>query len=147
MPTLLDAAGAEIPEGVEGRSILDLLRDPDGSPTPAWRERLHGEICQMGGEQSGMQYLTDGKRKYIWEPAHDRELFFDLENDPDETVNLAENPDWAETIADWRQDLIQRLEGREEGFVKDGKLVKLDGPTRVAFDHLIEQGVPLWRPK
>ncbi len=142
MPTCLDAAGAPIPEEVEGKSLLGLLR----GEIP-WRERLHGELAGCGGENTGMQFLTDGKRKYIWEPGHGRELFFDVENDPEERTNLAGDPVWEETIADFRRDLIERIRDRPEGFVKDGQLARLDGPTRLAFEELQEAGAPLWKPK
>jgi len=134
MPTLLDAAGVEIPETCEGKSLLGLLRGE------SWRERLHGEMAQCGGERTGMQFLTDGKRKYIWEPGLGRELFFDLENDPGERTNLAADPAWSDTVAGWRNDLIKRLEDRPEGFVKDGRLVIFDGPMPWARREYLDQG-------
>jgi len=137
MPTLLDAAGVEIPETCEGRSILGLLR---GEP---WRERLHGEMAQCGGERTGMHFLTDGKGKYIWEPGLGRELFFDLEKDPGERANLAADPAWTDTVADWRADLIKRLEDRPEGFVKDGRLVIFDGPMPWARREYLEKGASI----
>ena len=139
MPTLLDLAGAPIPESCEGRSLLDLLRG-EGKP---WRERLHGEMAQCGGEPTGMHYLTDGKRKYIWEYGLARELLFDLESDPQERRNLAEDPAWREQLLDWRTDLIDRLRDRPEGFVKEGKLVCFDGPMPWARADLFDQGSSL----
>jgi len=137
MPTLLDAAGAPIPENCDGKSILGLLR---GEP---WRDRLHGEMAGCGGERTGMQYLTDGKRKYIWEPGLGRELFFDLRNDPQERTNLAEDPTWEETVSAWREDLVARLADREEGFVKDGRLVIFDGSMPPAREEYMTGGKDL----
>jgi len=56
-----------------------------------WRDYVHGECAQAPSSNSGMQYLTDGKRKYIWLPGQHRELFFDLENDPREMRHLADD--------------------------------------------------------
>ena len=139
MPTLLDLAGAPIPETCAGSSLLDLLR---GEGTP-WRERLHGEMAQCGGEPTGMHYLTDGNMKYIWEYGLRRELLFDLETDPQECRNLADDPAWRDRLLDWRADLIERLRERPEGFVKDGKLVCFNGPMPWAREDLLDQGSSL----
>ena len=128
MPTLLDCAGVDIAEHIEGQNIMSCLRGES-----QWRERVHGEIARCGGEDTGMQYLTDGKRKYIWEPGLGRELFFNLENDPNECSPIDTS---APEIDSWRNDLISRLKDRAEGFVKDGKLVKLAGATPVRRETL-----------
>lgn len=119
MPTCLDAAGVTVPGGVDGSSLLGLVRR-----TTPWREFLHGEIARQGGTDpaTGMQYLTDGKQKYVWEPQTGREYFFDLENDPTESHELSGDPDRAGQIAEWRERLVARLRDRAEGFVKDGRL-------------------------
>ena len=59
MPTLLDAAGAEIPDTVDGASLLPLMRGED----TAWRDYLHGEHLGTYRPEDAMQYLTDGKEK------------------------------------------------------------------------------------
>jgi arylsulfatase A-like enzyme len=119
MPTLLEAAGAPIPETVDGRSLLPLLRGDAAD----WRPYLHGECAEVpeaGG--TGMQYLTDGRRKYIWHPGTGVEQYFDLEADPREMHDLAADPDRADEVAGWRGRLVEELEGRPEGFVESGHL-------------------------
>ena len=125
MPTLLETAGVPVPESVEGRSVLPLVR---GEPAE-WRAYLHGECSDVATMNSGMQYLTDGRRKYIWFPGQGREQYFDLEADPREMRDLAASPDRAAEIAIWRERLVRELEGRPEGFVESGRLAKLSGPT------------------
>lgn len=73
--------------------------------------------------------LTDGKEKYIWFAADGREQFFCLETDPTECRDLANDPDRAEHIADWRRLLIEELQGRPEGFT-DGKSLIPGQPYR-----------------
>ncbi len=129
MPTILDLVGIDIPEGVDGKSLIPAMRGE-----PLGRRYIHGECARMETIGSGMQYLTDGKQKYIWYPALGLEQLFDLENDPKELRNLVADPTYAENLAAWRARMVLELDGREEGFVKDGRLAKLDGPTPVCAD-------------
>ena len=88
MPTLLDAAGAEIPDTVDGASLMPLMRGEDA----AWRDYLHGEHLGTYRPEDAMQYLTDGKEKYIWYTVTGEEQLFNLVDDPQECHNLAPDP-------------------------------------------------------
>ncbi|GAA1050538.1 arylsulfatase [Arthrobacter russicus] len=125
MPTLLDAAGIPVPDSVDGKSLLPIVLDPVAGPV---REYLHGEHVLLG---QSLQWLTDGRRKFVWLSGSGREQFFDLEQDPQELSNLAADPDRAEEVGQWRDRLIEALEGREEEFVADGGLLagRLVHPT------------------
>lgn len=125
MPTLLEAAGAPIPETVEGHSLLALARGEE----EGWREILHGECAEVPETGSGMQYLTDGRWKYVWWPGTGGEQLFDLENDPRERHDLADDPGHIADLKTWRERLIERLDGRPEGFTDGRRLLTLDGPT------------------
>ena len=130
MPTLLDVAGVEIPDSVEGRSVLPLVTGVD----PAWRSVLHGECAVIPTLDSGMQYMTDGKRKYIWYPGTGQEHYFDIENDPDEMRNLAASPSHRAEIETWQGLLTEELTGRPEGFVENGRLRVTGGPAAPVMD-------------
>ncbi|MDY2941894.1 MAG: arylsulfatase [Varibaculum sp.] len=120
MPTVLDIAGVPVPDSVDGRSVLPLMRE---TPEPQWRTQIHGEhFYEAFGEES-MQWVTDGKYKFIWFSGSGIEQYFDLTNDPEELHNLVDAPEWHDTVALWRARLVSYLEGREEGFVRDGALV------------------------
>lgn len=125
MPTLLDAAGVDCPAGVDGKSLLPIIRNSDAP----WREFAHGECSALPTTNSGMQYLTDGRRKYCWFPGTGDEQLFDLVHDPDEMHDLSYDPASADELATWRTRLAEILEGRPEGFVRDGDLQVLGGPT------------------
>lgn len=116
MPTLLDAAGIDIPEGLDGRSVLALLHD-ERAP---WREYLHGEHTYLS---QSLHYLTDGKEKYIWCSGTGVEQFFDLTSDPTELRDLAHDAGTAPRLLTWRNRMIDALTARPEGFVADGELV------------------------
>jgi len=134
MPTLLDAVGAPIPDHVDGASLLPLLR---GQGT--WRDYVHGEMAHCSpiepGRTTGMQFLTDGTRKYIWYPGIGREQFFDLSVDPGELSDLSETPERAAEVGVWRARLVRELAGRPEGFTDGERLLRLDGPTRHCLNN------------
>ncbi len=129
MPTLLDAAGVTPPAGLDGKSLMPLLR---GATAP-WRAYVHGECAIVPSLNSGMQYVTDGRRKYIWYPGAGMEQYFNLENDPREMVELSGAPEYAAEIAMWRARLIKELAGRPEGFTDGTRLLTLNGPTPVCL--------------
>lgn len=124
MPTLLDAAGVSIPDSVDGQSLLPWVR---GEQVP-WRCYIHGEHAY--GDASN-HWLTDGRHKYVWFSQSGREQLFDLENDPDELHDLSTVVAFATEVAWWRQRLVEELTGREEGYVKDGRLVSGRRPRAV----------------
>ncbi len=118
MPTMLDAAGVEIPKSVEGRSVLPLLRGDS-----AWRPWLHGEHATCYAEDEAMQFLTDGNVKYIWFPKTGREQLFDLTRDPQELHDLAPIPAEKERLDIWRSHLAEQLAGRKDALSDGGELV------------------------
>ncbi|MFC1714126.1 arylsulfatase [Candidatus Poribacteria bacterium] len=115
LPTLCEIAEVDIPESVEGNSVVGLARGEEKD----WRKYLHGEHFSGIGSN---QWVTDGSEKYIWFPVTGEELLFDLKDDPKELHNLSQEK--TERVAFWRERLARELEGREEGFVENGKLVK-----------------------
>ncbi|NQU41988.1 sulfatase-like hydrolase/transferase, partial [bacterium] len=119
MPTLLEAAGIPIPKTVDGQSLLPLLQ----APAPDWRTYIHGEHCTCYSPEQEIQYVTDGRRKFIWLPRLNLEQFFDLEADPSENTDLIDTPDRQNEIREWRARLAQELEARDCGWAKDGTLL------------------------
>lgn len=128
MPSLLEAAAAEIPASVEGESIWGLARANRESPKKPWRTYLHGEHAQ--GTVS-TQWLTNGVEKYIWYSQSGEEQFFDLVQDPGEMHNLVHHPALLERVQHWRSVLVHELRGREEGYVLDDCLVAGREPVAV----------------
>jgi arylsulfatase A-like enzyme len=84
-PTLCDLAGLETPATVEGRSLVPALRDP----AHAVRDVLHFAYkdVQRAVRKDGFKRID-----YHVNGVHTTQLF-DLERDPHETRNLADDPD------------------------------------------------------
>ena len=124
MPTVLDMAGADCPDSVDGHSLLPLLRGED----PRWRSYLHLEHAPIH------QSLTDGKEKFIWFVKDGREQFFDLLKDPKECHNLINDSKESARISRWRNLLIQELKDRPEGF-SNGKTLIPGRPYPAVLPH------------
>jgi arylsulfatase A-like enzyme len=118
MPTVMEIAGLPIPKTVTGRSVLPLLSGADEN----WRRYIHGEHCTCYSSEQEMQYVTDGKRKYVWLPRTGIEQFFDLEQDPGELHNLFSDPSRQEEVGLWKGYLVDELKARNCGWVSDGTL-------------------------
>ncbi|MCA9143528.1 MAG: sulfatase [Planctomycetales bacterium] len=115
-PTMLDFAGAETPDSVQGRSFKSLLesgREPDDWKQEAYyrywmhmahhdnpahvgiRTKTHKLIYYYGCNYDGGYQTPPG-----WE-------LYDLVNDPHETRNLFHEPAQAELVADLKQRLAE----------------------------------------
>lgn len=120
LPTLCEVAGVDVPDSVDGSSLLPLARDRDDV---AWRLFVHGEHAHPGRGRGALsnQWLTDGTEKYLWFSQTGREQLFELDTDPDECRDRAEQrPD---RVGHWRRRLVEALRDREEGYVKGEELV------------------------
>lgn len=78
MPTVLDITGTPIPEGIHGRSVLPFLQNGDS--------RIRDHQVVVYDQNFG---ITDGRYQYCWFGDTDVDLLFDLEQDPREEHDLA----------------------------------------------------------
>ena len=117
LPTFLDAAGAPIPDYLDGRSMLELVRGKARS----WRPYIDLEHS-MCYNRDHWTALTDGHFKYIYYAYDGREELFNLADDPHELHDLADEPASAAILKQWRQRMVEHLTERGEEFVADGRL-------------------------
>ncbi len=118
LPTFLDAASISIPDFIEGRSLLQLVR----GDTEDWRTYidLEHDICY--DKTNHWNALTDGREKYIFHAFDGREQLFNLVDDPGELNDLSSDSQHNSTLRNWRNRMIEHLSERGENWVKSGQL-------------------------
>ena len=109
MPTLLDFAGAPIPDPIDGRSFADALRrNEEPAATPifaeiASQEAIYGS-SRTDEDLSAHVMLLDDSWKYVWN-RHDIDELYNLDSDPNEMDNLATVPDHTSRIDTMRNQI------------------------------------------
>jgi len=108
-PTFIDFFGAKPKNHIlEGRSLVPLLND---QKTP-WRSYCVSEydystrearkIVNVDQNDARLVMVFDGRWKYIYVETM-RSMLFDLQNDPDELIDVGANPDYAQQLATMRE--------------------------------------------
>ncbi|MFZ5829322.1 MAG: sulfatase, partial [Planctomycetota bacterium] len=90
LPTLGELSGLDLPKNLEGKSFAPLLVNPK----QPWKKAAFTEFTS--GKNLNKAVVTDRYRYAEW--PYKGELFvelYDLKDDPWETVNLADNPEYA----------------------------------------------------
>jgi arylsulfatase len=116
LPTFLEAAGEKIPDGLDGRSLLELVRSDTGN----WRETLDLEHWRCYSSHNNWNALTDARYKYIFCAYDGSEQLFDLHNDPNELQDLASVAAHRGLLEQWRARLAGHLAERGEAYVEGG---------------------------
>jgi arylsulfatase A-like enzyme len=124
-PTLVDYAGAQVPAGVEGRSLRPVVE----GRAAGVRDVL------VTAYRDCMRAIRDGRWKLIRYPLVDRTQLFDLAADPHELVDLAGHPEHAEMIAQ----LTGRLE-REMTALADPYLLRVERPKPADWRPPVDGG-------
>lgn len=110
--TILELCGLPVPESYQGKSMVPLIKGEDAP----WRQEVFCENLFTDQGYPRMEAVRGKKWKYIryFSKENDRgqylpdasiqgeqpvfEELFDLENDPNEQVNLATNPEYASVL-------------------------------------------------
>ncbi len=119
LPTFLDAAGADIPNHLDGKSLLSLVRGGNNN----WRDYIDLEHSRCYSKSNHWNALTDGNYKYIFHALDGSEQLFNLAEDPGELVDLSKNEDKKSTLIEWRARMTEHLIERGEEYVLGGKLI------------------------
>jgi arylsulfatase A-like enzyme len=105
--TFLDWAGVEIPKRYQGRSLKPVVSE--GKPAD-WRTETYHEHFAVRNRIPAYEGLRNERYKYVRYIDHgNREFLHDLKNDPDELINLADDPAYATTLQDLRERTTSRV--------------------------------------
>lgn len=138
MPTMLTALGLETPVQCDGKSLGAFL---EGKPAPAsWRTEAHWEYdfrdptddeseraLGLTLHQCTMNVIRDEKWKYV----HFTKLpplLFDLENDPGEFINRANDPECLPVVLEYAQKMLSWRMNHDEQTLTHISLTD-DGPV------------------
>jgi arylsulfatase A-like enzyme len=123
--TFLDAAGAKIPEDMQGRSLKQVL---SGDAPADWRKSVYYHYYEFPGAHSVRRHYgvrTDRyKLIYFYEPDVDEWELYDLEKDPQEMTSVYNDPAYADVVREMKAEL-QRL---RDQYGDDGTVVQYDPP-------------------
>lgn len=102
-PTLLDLAGVEIPKRMQGQSMAPILK----GDTTAWRDSIYYHYYEYPGAHSVQKH--EGVRTERYKLIHYYEIdeweMFDFKSDPNEMINLYDNPAYAGIQNELNQEL------------------------------------------
>jgi arylsulfatase A-like enzyme len=112
MPTLLDLAGIEVPDTVDGLSMTGDEK----------REYLYGEC---GENDQATRMMHDGRYKLIYYPTGNRMQLFDLEEDPEERRDLSGSSDHTRIVTQLKARLEHELANLDPAWFRDGQLTGL----------------------
>lgn len=91
-PTLVELCGLPQPVGLQGRSLVPLLNDPDAE----WNHPAFTIWSEDGRTATGISVRTDKWRYNLYTGPRGGALLFDEAADPHEMHNLAGDPQYAE---------------------------------------------------
>jgi choline-sulfatase len=105
--TFCDIADVPVPTGLDSRSLVPLM----AGDTDVWHDRYDNETVSQNVSNSALAEGFDSedlmiKRddlKYCYYGEETPEVLFDLERDPEETTNFADDPEYDDEVARFRE--------------------------------------------
>ncbi len=139
MPTILEWLGLEVPVACEGVSLLPFC---GAGPANGWRTEAHAAFdFRMFGkdgaaplpgltpDQCTASLIWDARYKYVHFTALPP-LFFDLQQDPHEFRNLADDPAYRGRVLEYAQKLLSWRMNHDDRTLANTRLGP-DGPVEV----------------
>jgi len=141
LPTIVHAAGGQVPDTVEGQELLALVRGDLVKP----REYLFAGQGLNRRRPDAINWvgITDGRWKYLWYYVDGSEQLFDLETDPHELHDLSDVSQHGGRKRDLRDRTVAELDRRGGSFLRDGDLYARPHEPPLERD-LRSKGFPGW---
>jgi len=140
MPTILEWLGLEVPAACDGASLLPFCQ---GMEVEDWRAEAHaafdfryfpgldgGETLGLTPDQCSANLLWDRRYKYVHFTGLPS-LFFDLESDPHEFHNLANDPAYHGLVLEYAQKMLSWRMNHDDRTLANTRL----GPSGVVEHH------------
>ena len=133
LPTFLDAVESKVSKHrLEGQSLIPMIR---GEKIDRWKDSIFCEtdysfnearkILNLGASDARAFMIRNKKWKYIYYKGFPSQLF-DLENDPDEFVDLGQSPDYVNIREEMKELLLQRIINRKNRVAATDEFVLKD---------------------
>lgn len=139
MPTILEIAGAPVPEGIDGQSYLPVL---DGKATVARDTIWYQVFTQTGGNPH--EFAPFGERglrtkDWLYMRHKDRRMMlFDERADPDEQHNLVDDPAYAKLLDDFDAQLDAHMEATGDDWEMSANFPPPDWVTHAQAKEYLE---------
>ena len=135
-PTILGFLGIERPKSFQGTSLMSLthrksreITNPEGVISEALR--IQGKVYRDGSGERLTSYRTVGW-KYILDEGNDTEELYNLQNDPKEKINLADEE--SQKAAEYRSIIVKHIRREEKS--KDAVITAEKEKIRHKIDNL-----------
>ena len=105
-PTFLEMAGLKVPDEMQGKSILPVMK---GKTPSDWRDSLYYHYYEFSGSHTVPNHEAVASKRYKLVHYYDinHHELIDLEKDPLEMKNQFNNPEYASVIKSMRSKLVQ----------------------------------------
>jgi arylsulfatase A-like enzyme len=126
-PTLLEIAGASLPDNIDGQSLLPLLRGEE-------QTRPREAYCEFHGSHMGLytiRMLQTDRYKYVFH-ANDIDELYDHESDPYELRNVAEDPDYGSILKDLRYKMVEWMARTKDHLYNEWVVYWMTGDMQLA---------------
>lgn len=140
-PTLADLCGLPVPKGLAGASLKPLIENPSASATKVALSQYPRSSPE--GPVMGYSIRTERYRCTFWRQRNGEKIvateLYDEQDDPDETVSLADNPEHKALIESLAKDLPpvgSSATTGAKGTAKPKAASSTDEPRDVRYDRL-----------